>query len=167
MEEALDKVVALLTGTDEAQRRAAVRHVQDCCPPVVQSLIIGGLVQALAARRQAVRHQAHASLVQFGQQSLPALQVALLGQSDPLRAAVARVLKDLLPALSGGAQDRLLHEVVIAEALSCGRPSRPAVLGLLVALRATQRVLSCSRQGPPDMRPSPDPLGHAACSSIR
>jgi hypothetical protein len=167
LEEALARVVARLTSTDEAQRHAAVVHIQRCCPAAAQSLLIGGLVQALAARRQAVRHQAHASLVQFGQQSLPALQVALLGHSDALRAAVVKVLTDLLSALSAGARDTLLHEVVIAEALSSSRPSHPDVVNLLVALRATRRALSCPQQGPPEERPSQDRQGCAQCSPIR
>jgi hypothetical protein len=129
-------------------------------------LLIGGLVKALTARRQAVRQQAHASLVQFGQQSLPALQVALLGQSNALRAAVAGVLLDLLPALSAGAKDKLLYEVLIAEALSAGRPSHPAVLNLLVALRAPGRVLGCTKQSRPDDLPSSERQGGAACSPM-
>jgi hypothetical protein len=118
-------------------------------------MLITGLVKALTAPRKAVRQQAHASLVQFGERSLPALQVALLGRSNAVRAAVARVLTDLVPVLSARARDRLLFEVVIAEALSAGHPSHPAVVNLLIVLRATGRALSCVQPlhgGAPDVQ---------------
>jgi hypothetical protein len=156
-----------LTSTDEVQRRATVLHVLRCCPAAVQSMLTAGLVKALTARQQAVRRQAHAALVQLGERSLSALRVALLGQSDALRAAAVRVLTDLLPALSPGARDRLLYEVVIAEALSSGRRSHPAVVSLLVVLRATRPVLSCPRQDRPEERPSEDRQGCSSCSPIR
>jgi len=76
-------VVGLLTDPDEARRRDAMGRIKRGAIPALRSMLIDRLIDVLRSRDTSACERAVASLVEFGEDALPALYHAALQARKP------------------------------------------------------------------------------------